>query len=67
MTTLYILSGLVIFLVIYFILAYNRFITLSQRINEAWSDIDIQLKHRYDLIPNLIETVKGYASHEKQI
>ena len=67
MMTLYILGGLALLLVIYFIFAYNRFITLSQRINEAWSDIDVQLKRRYDLIPNLLETVKGYAAHEKQV
>src|SRR3989338_3367304 len=67
MTTLYILGGLALLLVIYLIFAYNRFITLSQRIHESWSDIDIQLKRRYDLIPNLLETVKGYADHEKQV
>ncbi len=44
--------------------AYNRFVTLTQRAKEAWADIDVQLKRRYDLIPNLVETVKGYAAHE---
>ena len=44
--------------------AYNRFVSLTQRAIEAWADIDVQLKRRYDLIPNLIETVKGYAAHE---
>ncbi len=43
---------------------YNKFVKLSTRAKEAWSDIDVQLKRRYDLIPNLIETVKGYAAHE---
>jgi LemA protein len=43
---------------------YNRFITLATRIQEAWADIDVQLKRRYDLIPNLVNTVKGYATHE---
>jgi LemA protein len=44
---------------------YNRFVKLRTRVKEAWSDIDVQLKRRYDLIPNLIETVKGYAAHEQ--
>jgi LemA protein len=45
---------------------FNKFVQLRTRSEEAWSDIDVQLKRRYDLIPNLIETVKGYASHEKE-
>jgi LemA protein len=45
---------------------YNRLITLSSRGKEAWADIDVQLKRRYDLIPNLVNTVKGYATHEKE-
>lgn len=45
--------------------AYNRFVSLTQRTEEAWADIDVQLKRRYDLIPNLIETVKGYVQHER--
>ena len=48
------------------ILAYNSFIRLITRAKEAWADIDVQLKRRYDLIPNLVETVKGYATHEKE-
>jgi LemA protein len=48
------------------IVVYNNLIKLRVRANEAWADIDVQLKRRYDLIPNLVETVKGYASHEKE-
>lgn len=45
---------------------YNRFVSLVNRTKEAWADIDVQLKRRYDLIPNLVETVKGYAAHERE-
>lgn len=65
MTLLYILLGLALVAVVYGVIAYNRFVSLIQRTQEAWADIDVQLKRRYDLIPNLIETVKGYAAHEK--
>jgi LemA protein len=51
-------------LVLYIILTYNRLIALKNKVLEAWSGIDVQLKKRYDLIPNLVNTVKGYASHE---
>lgn len=54
-------------LVIWGIAAYNGLVTLKNRVDEAWSDIDVQLKRRYDLIPNLINTVKGYAAHEKEL
>lgn len=50
--------------VIYAILQYNGFITLRNRVTEAWSDIEVQMKRRYDMIPNLVNTVKGYAKHE---
>ena len=52
-------------IVVYVIAIYNGFVKLTQRAKEAWADIDVQLKRRYDLIPNLVETVKGYASHER--
>lgn len=50
--------------VLYLIFSYNGLISLRNRVKEAWSDVEIQMKRRYDLIPNLVETVKGYASHE---
>jgi len=52
---------------LWFIVAYNRFIRLRKRTDEAWSDIDVQLKRRHDLIPNLVETVRGYATHEREL
>ncbi len=58
------LVALVALGVFWFIWLYNNFITLNNRSDEAWADIDVQLKRRYDLIPNLINTVKGYANHE---
>lgn len=51
-------------LVVWVVWMYNRFVSLTQRAKEAWADIDVQLKRRYDLIPNLVESVKGYAAHE---
>ena len=59
--------GLLIFFVLFFIFTYNRLVVLKNRVKEAWSDIDVQLKRRHDLIPNLVSTVKGYAKHEKEI
>ncbi len=64
---IWIIIGIVVLLLIVFIAVYNGFITLKNRTKEAWSDIDVQLKRRYDLIPNLVETVKGYAKQEKDI
>ena len=66
MTPLYIVLGIVAVLAAWLIASYNGFIALVNRAKEAWSDIEVQMKRRYDLIPNLIETVKGYAAHEKQ-
>lgn len=61
---MYIILVIVVALVLFLIFKYNRFITLITRSEEAWADIDVQLKRRYDLIPNLVNTVKGYATHE---
>ncbi len=54
-------------IVLWLIAVYNRLVTLRARTKEAWSDIDVQLRRRYDLIPNLVETVKGYAAHEREL
>jgi LemA protein len=66
MSTIIIILAVVFVILLYVIGAYNGLVTLRNRVKEAWSDIDVQLKRRYDLIPNLVETVKGYASHEKE-
>ena len=67
LTTLFIVLGAVVVgVALWLIGVFNRLITLKNRTEEAWSDIDVQLKRRYDLIPNLVEAVKGYASHEAQ-
>jgi LemA protein len=64
MSIIYVLVGIIVILAVWVILSYNRFIVLINHAKEAWSDIDVQLKRRYDLIPNLVNTVKGYATHE---
>jgi LemA protein len=66
MMFLWIIIAIVVVVIIWAIALYNRLITLKNRTTEAWADIDVQLKRRYDLIPNLINTVKGYAAHEAQ-
>jgi LemA protein len=67
MNLTYILIAILVVIVLWVIFAYNRFVKLVNRAKESWSDIDVQLKRRYDLIPNLINTVKGYAAHEKGV
>jgi LemA protein len=62
----WILIAIIAVAIFYVIYLYNNFVRLTQQAKEAWADIDVQLKRRYDLIPNLIETVKGYASHERE-
>ena len=63
-TILLITAGI---LVLFVIFSYNRLVKVKNRVKEAWADIDVQLKRRHDLIPNLVETVKGYASHEREV
>lgn len=64
MTALYIVLGVVVLAILWVIFSYNGFVSLVNRTKEAWADIEVQLKRRYDLIPNLVNTVKGYATHE---
>ncbi len=63
--TLAVIVGIIVLLVLLAISIYNRMVALRQTTNQAWSDVDVQLKQRHDLVPNLVETVKGYAGHEK--
>src|SRR3954465_10774364 len=65
MSTGWIVLGVIVVLVFLAFSAYNRLVALSQRVGQAFADIDVQLKQRHDLVPNLIETVKGYAAHER--
>lgn len=63
----YIILGIVVVILLWFAATYNRLIAAKNATDTSWSDIDVQLKRRYDLIPNLMETVKGYAGHEKSV
>jgi LemA protein len=64
-TTSWIVLGVIVALVLWIITIYNGLVAMRQRVNQAFSDVDVQTKMRHDLIPNLVETVKGYASHER--
>jgi len=64
--TTWIILGIIVLLAIILVGMYNGLIRSKNRVDEAWSDIDVQLKRRHDLIPNLVETVKGYAAHEQE-
>lgn len=66
-TALLIILGVIVVLGLYIVATYNSLIKLRNRVDEAWSDITVQLKRRADLIPSLVQTVKGYASHEKDV
>jgi LemA protein len=64
-TTTWIVIGVLVVLVLWVIMIYNGLVAMRQRVNQSFADIDVQLKQRHDLIPNLVETVKGYAAHER--
>ena len=66
MTIAYVVIGVLVLLVLSYILINNSLIGARNKCDEAWSGIDVQLKRRHDLVPNLVETVKGYAAHEQQ-
>ena len=61
----WIIIGVLVVLVVWIIMIYNGLVAMRQRVNQSFSDVDVQLKQRHDLIPNLVETVKGYAAHER--
>ncbi len=65
--TLFIILGVVVLFVAVVVVFYNSLVSLKNRAQEAWADIDVQLKRRYDLIPNLVNIVKGYATHEREL
>jgi LemA protein len=64
-TSTWIVLGAIALLVIWVVIIYNGLVAMRQRVNQAFADVDVQLKQRHDLVPNLVETVKGYASHER--
>ena len=64
-TTAWVILGLVVVLLVWGVAIYNGLVAMRQRVNQSFADIDVQLKQRHDLIPNLVETVKGYAAHER--
>ena len=57
---------IILLIILYFITTYNKLVKLRNRVKDGWAQIDVQLKRRFDLIPNIVETVKGYAGHEKE-
>jgi LemA protein len=64
-TTIWVVLGVIIVIAIWLVTIYNGLVAMRQRINQSFADIDVQLKQRHDLVPNLVETVKGYAAHER--
>jgi LemA protein len=67
MTAVYIVLGVLALLALWSVVAYNALVKSRNKVDEAWSGIDVQLKRRHDLVPNLVETVKGYATHESEV
>ncbi|MHC4940812.1 MAG: LemA family protein [Planctomycetota bacterium] len=67
MTGVYVLLGVLVVLLVWYLGTYNGLVRLKQHIKESWHNIDVQLQRRYDLIPNLVQTVKGYAKHEREL
>jgi LemA protein len=64
-TTAWVILGIVVLLIVWIIVVYNGLVAMRQRVSQAFADVDVQLKQRHDLVPNLVETVKGYAAHER--
>jgi LemA protein len=64
---IWVILAIIVLIVLFLVLAYNGMVKARNKVDEAWSGIDVQLKRRHDLIPNLVETVKGYAAHEKEV
>jgi LemA protein len=64
-TTVWVVLGVIIVIAIWLVTIYNSLVAMRQRVNQSFADIDVQLKQRHDLVPNLVETVKGYAAHER--
>src|ERR1051326_2360428 len=64
-TTGWIVLGVIVVIVLWIIMIYNQLVAMRQRVGQAFADVDVQLKQRHDLVPNLVETVKGYAAHER--
>src|SRR5881398_200901 len=64
-TSTWIVLGVAVVLVLWLIMIYNGLVAMRQRVGQAFADVDVQMKQRHDLVPNLVETVKGYASHER--
>ncbi len=66
MSAFWVFIGIIVIVAAFAVLTYNRIVALNQRADQAFADVDVQLKQRHDLVPNLVETVKGYAAHEKE-